>query len=172
MNLRPEPAFRYLAIDPTPKGLGFAVLEGDELIDWGLCQVRTEKNAGAIARVAQLLRRFHPDKLILEDHRARGSRRQSRIQQLLGRVAAVAAAAGASVALVSAVAVRRTFASFEANNKDQVARKIVEWFPELAPRLPKPRKPWMSEDERMGIFDALALICAYLGKCGAGIGRR
>lgn len=114
MNPRPEPAFRYLAIDPTPKGLGFAVLEGDELIDWGLCQVRTEKNAGAIARVAQLLRRFHPDKLIVEDHGARGSRRQSRIQQLLARIAALAAATKVSVVHVSAMAVRRTFLGFGA----------------------------------------------------------
>jgi len=30
-------------------------------------------------------------------------------------------------------------------------------FPELARFLPRERKPWMSEDERMRIFDAAAL---------------
>jgi len=32
---------------------------------------------------------------------------------------------------------------------------------ELAPRLPPFRKPWMSEDERMAMFDAAALAVAY-----------
>ena len=38
----------------------------------------------------------------------------------------------------------------------------IEQFPELAPRLPRFRKLWMSEDERMSIFDALSLALALL----------
>jgi hypothetical protein len=34
---------------------------------------------------------------------------------------------------------------------------IAKRFPELAPRLPRFRKPWMSEDYRMSIFDAVAM---------------
>ena len=34
-------------------------------------------------------------------------------------------------------------------------------FPELEKRLPRVRKPWMSEDERMSIFDAVALAIAH-----------
>ena len=34
-------------------------------------------------------------------------------------------------------------------------------FPELAPRLPRSRKPWMSEDYRMSIFDAVALALTF-----------
>ena len=33
---------------------------------------------------------------------------------------------------------------------------MANHFPELAPRLPRFRKPWMSEDYRMSIFDAIA----------------
>lgn len=151
-----------LAIDPTPRGFGFAVFEGNQLIDWGLCQVGKEKNANVLKRASRLHRRFQPDLLVLEDHRARGSRRRNRIQHLLARIAALAASNKSPVALISATTVRRTFRKFDARNKDQIAAKITEWFPELRPRLPKPRKPWMSEDERMGIFDAAALVVSML----------
>jgi hypothetical protein len=33
--------------------------------------------------------------------------------------------------------------------------------PELAPRLSRFRKPWMSEDYRMSIFDAVALALTF-----------
>jgi len=41
-------------------------------------------------------------------------------------------------------------------NKDKRARFIAARFPELARSVPPERKPWMSEDERMAIFDAAA----------------
>jgi hypothetical protein len=36
-----------------------------------------------------------------------------------------------------------------------------ELLPELTARLPRVRKPWMSEDERMSIFDAAAMALTY-----------
>lgn len=39
-------------------------------------------------------------------------------------------------------------------------------FPELLPMLPKPRKPWMSEDERMASFDAIALGLMHCASSG------
>lgn len=42
-------------------------------------------------------------------------------------------------------------------NKHDIAVAIADRFPELAPRLPRVRKPWMSEDYRMSIFDAVGL---------------
>ena len=45
--------------------------------------------------------------------------------------------------------------------KQEIAIAIAERFPELAPRLPRSRKPWMSEDYRMSIFDAVALALTF-----------
>jgi len=51
------------------------------------------------------------------------------------------------------------------NNEEVVSSYLIsqnksvrsnQRFPELAPRLPRFRKPWMSEDYRMSIFDAVA----------------
>lgn len=51
-----------------------------------------------------------------------------------------------------------------AANKHQIATAVVQKFPELAPRLPPDRKPWMSEDPRMAMFNAVALALTYFEK--------
>ena len=48
-------------------------------------------------------------------------------------------------------------------NKNEIARFIAARFPELARSLPPERKPWMSEDSRMAIFDAAAFAFASFG---------
>src|SRR5207249_4491100 len=57
---------RVLAVDPTSRGFGFAVLEGpDRLLDWGLVHARTDKRARTLEAVADLLERYRPDVLVL-----------------------------------------------------------------------------------------------------------
>jgi len=53
------------------------------------------------------------------------------------------------------------WAGSDATTKQEIAIAIAERFPELAPRLPRFRKPWMSEDYRMSIFDAVALALTF-----------
>ena len=46
--------------------------------------------------------------------------------------------------------------------KHALAVLLAARFPkELQTRLPPKRRPWMSEDYRMGIFDAVALAVAF-----------
>jgi hypothetical protein len=52
--------------------------------------------------------------------------------------------------------VKQEFSESGASNKFEIAKTIAARFPELTPRLPRFRKPWMSEDYRMSIFDAVA----------------
>ena len=51
--------------------------------------------------------------------------------------------------------------SLGAFTKYQIATTIAERLPELAPRLPPFRKPWLSEDYRMSIFDAVSFPVAF-----------
>jgi len=47
-------------------------------------------------------------------------------------------------------------------NKWDIADAIVTWFPTTAGSLPLRRKPWQSEDDRIGLFMALAAaICGW-----------
>jgi len=62
---------------------------------------------------------------------------------------------------MSPAKVKRVFLAFGARTKQEIARVVADQLPELAPRLPRVRKPWMSEDYRMAIFDAAAFALTY-----------
>lgn len=47
-------------------------------------------------------------------------------------------------------------------NKAAIARALADRFPELRSRMPRVRKLWTTEDERMHIFDALALAVVVM----------
>jgi hypothetical protein len=48
--------------------------------------------------------------------------------------------------------------------KYEIAVAVARLFPELTSRLPRQRKPWMSEDKRMSIFDAVSFALVALSK--------
>lgn len=162
MNLPARSEVRVLAIDPTTRGFGFAVFEGVErLIDWGVVSVAADRNARCLTRLAGLLRRYTPDLLVVEDHTSRGCRRWRRIRDLLHRVHSIAREHGTKTRRISAAGVRRVFADLDTTTKHEIAGALASRYPELVPWLPPRRKPWDSEDERMGIFDAAAFAVAY-----------
>lgn len=153
---------RILAIDPTHRGFGYVIFEGPSfLVDWGVRNVRGPKNSGALQAVERLIERYTPDLLLVEDSSARDCWRRQRVRDLLGELVALASRCGVRVRRVSRTKVGKTFAGFGASNKDQIARLIAARFPELALRLPPERKPWMSEDARMAIFDAAAFALVF-----------
>ena len=90
-----------------------------------------------------------------------GSRRRQRVQDLLTRAAILASGKHLAVHSFSRLFVREVFARYGAITKEQIASFIADSLPELAPRLPAPRKPWMSEDYRMSIFDAAAFALTF-----------
>jgi RNase H-fold protein (predicted Holliday junction resolvase) len=147
-----------LAIAPSRRGFGFAVLEGtEELIDWGVREIRREKNAECLKRIAIFIERYRPDVIVIEDYQDKESRRCARIKKLLEDVAALALSKKVRLKKISRSAVRRKLPQSRAFNKHQIARQIGQQFPELEALVPPVRKPWMDQDARMSIFDALTL---------------
>ncbi|MEI6076398.1 MAG: hypothetical protein WCS94_12525 [Verrucomicrobiota bacterium] len=54
----------------------------------------------------------------------------------------------------------------EKGTKQELAELLARRFPdELASRLPPKRKVWMNPDDRMDIFDAVALAVAFNHRC-------
>jgi Holliday junction resolvasome RuvABC endonuclease subunit len=153
---------RVLSIDPTTKGFGFAVLEGASmLIDWGVKHASGERNRGCLKHATELIRRYQPDVLIVEHTAARGAHRCSRVRQLIEDLLALASDRRIRTKRVSRRRAQRCFSKTGSATKRQIALALTERFPELEPHLPPVRKPWMSEDERMGIFDATAFAWAF-----------
>jgi len=151
-----------LAIDPTSRGFGYALFEGPQTpLDWGTTEIRSEQNENSLERVKKLIDFYHPEVLVLEDCSEDSTRRCERIKALLGQIADHAKLQKIPVVKYSSSRIKEVFSFFDIHTKHQIAEKICEWLPELAPRIPPKRKPWMSEDRRMSIFDAVALVLTY-----------
>ena len=158
--MRKETAKRVLAIDPFSRGVGFAVLEGPErLIDWGLRTTGRADNAKALRVIDKLIDRFRPDVLALEDWESAGSRRCGRVQTLLDRIAATEGPR-VLVRLITRRQIRAIGPMPQTSTKRGRACFLAERFLELQPFLPPIRKPWMPEDDRMAIFDAVSFAVA------------
>src|SRR5216683_337335 len=162
-----SPQKRVLAIDPTHRGFGYVIFEGpDFLIDWGLREVDGPKNKASIAAAAELIARYHPRIIVLEDVAAKGCRRCRRVRELVDGLEQYGRERGLTVRKVAQTKVKRTFLPLRIRNKNQMARFIAARFPELTRLVPPERKPWMSEDSRMAIFDAAAFALASFGLAG------
>jgi Holliday junction resolvasome RuvABC endonuclease subunit len=148
---------RALAIDPSTRGFGFAILEGpNRLIDWGVKETKTDKNRRTLKLIAELMDQYQPSVVVVEDYAGKGSRRCQRIQELINDISKCAVQKKIKVRNFSRAKVKQAFSESDASTKYDIAVAIAKRFPELAPRLPRFRKPWMSEDYRMSIFDAVA----------------
>jgi Holliday junction resolvasome RuvABC endonuclease subunit len=151
-----------LAIDPTPRGFGYALFEGPQTpLDWGTTEIRSEKNENSLERIKKLIKFYSPEILVLENCSDDQGRRCPRVKELLEQITEFARLQKISVAKYSTSRVQEVFAMNGVRTKQQVAEKICEWLPKFACYLPPDRKIWMSEDRRMGIFDAIALILTY-----------
>ena len=160
---------RVLAIDPTTKGFGFVVFEGPaRLVDWGVARVRRDRNIRTLLRVTALIRRYNPEVLVIEDHTSRTCKRRARVRELLRSIARLGPTHSIAIHREARRSVQKTFANLGVATKYPIAAALASRFPELAPLLPPMRKPWMTEDARMGIFDAAALAVTYLNSEGRG----
>ena len=163
MNRASRKHSRILAIAPSTRGFGFAVLEGqDTLVDWGVKSVKGDKNNRSLEKVEWLIVHYQPAAVVLQDYSTKQSRRSARIKALSQKIVAAAPNRNTRVALLSHQLVRRAFFADSRGTKYALAEILVKQFPEeLGFRLPPKRRPWMSEDYRMDIFDAVALGLAY-----------
>jgi hypothetical protein len=156
---------RTLAIDPTYRGFAFAVLEGSErLVDWALPQVRARGEGRATvrsfaAKVESLLDLYQPHLVVLESPKA--TRRQKKARQRIELVAERVEARSVPVMFVTRDDVRATFHA-SGSTKYEIAVALARLFPELESRLPRKRKLWTAEDERMSIFDAVSFAVTAL----------
>jgi hypothetical protein len=155
-----------LAVAPSNRGFGFAVFEGQStLVDWRVKTVKGDKNEQTLTKLKALISQYQPAVLIIQDYTAHGSRRSPRIQELGRSMMALGAEQGISVALISERELQKVFFGNRKGTKFEIAKILADRFPEeLAARLPRRRKPWMSQDYRMDIFDAVGLNVAFWAK--------
>jgi len=158
--MRLEMPRRILAIDPTSRGFAFAVLEAPAfLVDWGE-RIVPAKSGGLLRKVHELLSRYEPALLVIEDVAVPHTRRRKRARKEIRSVELLALERGLPVERISRLAVLDSFAL--AKNKYEVALRLTEIFPALGWRPPSKRKAWETEDARMNIFDALSFAATLV----------
>lgn len=156
MKRRPQ---RLLAIDLTAKGFGFAVLDSRlGLLDWGFSRLPAADDASFIARVAARIERHRPSALVLENF-APAKSRDTAIRRC---ALAIALAEERQIGLCQ-VSRKVVQGILGPATKAELAERLSKRFPELASRVPRPRRQWNAEDERIHVFDALALAVIVIG---------
>ena len=167
MTLRRRPKL-VLAIYFQTKGFGFVLMDRwTSPVDWGAPEVRGPDRATRCLRHVDALLGLHaPDVLVLQDTSKTGTRRAPRIRALNRRTLQLAKRHGVPVHTYSRGQVLDYFEKFGAQTKQSIAETIAKHTPALSLYLPPARKPWKSEDPRIGIFEAAALVWTYLRSSG------
>ena len=158
-----------LALHPFTRGLAFALFEEPlSPVDWGVKDVRGKaKNARSLEIAKALIEQHQPEVLVLEECTGPHSRRGLRAHRLLNLIANYAVGEAIEVHTYTRTNVRECFKAVGAITRYEIAQAIASQIAAFGHRLPPLRKPWMSEDVRMGLFDAASLVMTYYSRTEA-----
>lgn len=157
-----------LGLEPTKRGLAFAVFSGGRLLDWG--RVHRSRRHDEVALLDRLFERYGVDVLVIEDPDAEGCRRGPRVRRLIRKLGDHAKARRIRTVAPARKAARAAWQTSERRTNEAIAGAIAEVFPVLRPLVPRPRKSFMPEDERVRVFGAVMLVLAAADRSTA-IGR-
>jgi hypothetical protein len=157
-----------LSVYLNTRGFAFVLFEGAlSPFDWGVKEVRGRgKHGRGLAKIEGIFMRYQPDILVLQDTSPSGTDRAPRINRLNAAVATLGEGRGMPVYSYSREVVLSAFGYLGAANKQSIAEAIAKHLPVFERYIPPPRKPWMSEDARMGLFDAAALGLVFFQRAG------
>jgi hypothetical protein len=157
-----------MSLYTNSRGFAFILFEGTlSPYDWRVLEVRgPKKDEKCLDKITAILDRAEPDVLILQDMGPDGTRRATRLVALNFAVEGAAHQRNMPVFKYSRAEVYSCFAFAGFVNKQVVAELVAKHIPAFERYVPPPRKPWKSEDARMGIFDAAALALTFFQKGG------
>lgn len=159
--MRPRSSL-VLGVHPTSRGYGWIAYEGPfSPYAWATVEVSRNKNPISLEKLGKLLARLQPETLVLEAFEPTTSERRKRITKLCRALVALAVERGIEVAIFPRSDVQACFAHVGANTRQEVAEAVARHTPALEGRLPKKRRAWDSEDLRMALFSAAALVITH-----------
>lgn len=151
---------RILAIEPSTRGFGYVVLEEPKrLVDWGLKEVKGEKNVRCLCQVRHLLKLYKPD-IVAVENITRNSRRCKRVRELIQYIHQQGQRSHVTTKAVGEFDFHKSYGLSECSTSYDIAKMLAKQFDEVADRLPPPRKPWDGLHQNMAIFGAIQLALA------------
>jgi len=151
---------KILAIDPGTRYMGIAFFEGRELIYYGVKTIRKMAHAQDTLRegrkiIARLIQDFKPTTLVVEKTFFSNNRNSALLNVFADEIKVIGKRKGLKVIAYAANTVRKGVCGNGAASKDEIAKVIVSYYPELRPYLTSDRK-WKEKFYR-NMFDAVAL---------------
>ena len=152
-----------IALFPRTYGFGYAIFDGPlDPLDWGLNRPRNLlKRQENLRRIKELVEFYQPDQIVIDAGPKSGTKEHNRTNALIKDILNFAKNSGIAAHTYTPDRVKAAFQNLKPNTKYERAKRIVEWLPVLSSRLPRKHKPWMREDYRLGIFEAIALALAF-----------
>lgn len=151
-----------MAVHPHSRGLGWVLFEGPIApADWGIVDVKNDKNARCLARIEQILDRYEPSVLVLEQFDRRPSRRGARVKELCAAIVHLCANRGIEYCVYNRAVIRTCFVTVGARTRYEIAKAVALHIHALRRHLPPTRRSWQSEDRRQSLFDAAALAMTH-----------
>lgn len=152
---------RILSLYPTFRGFGYVIFEGAaNPLDWGNVSVKNKDNQLIIDKIETYISYYKPNVVVTENPTGEGSRRNKRIQSLVQSIKKLERE-NLVIKTYSRSEITNVFEQFGAKTKYEMSNTIAKFLPVFEHHKPPKRKPWMSEDSRMAIFDAIALAMTY-----------
>ncbi len=151
---------RILAIDPGTKYIGFAAFNGRMLAHYGVATILRRGSSGeTLAKgrkiIGQLMDDFHPRLLVVEKTMFVNIRGSVTLNKFTEQILRMGRSRRIKIRVLSANTVRKEICGNGTAGKQDVAKKLVELFPELKPYLCSDKR--YKEDFFYNIFDAVAL---------------
>jgi hypothetical protein len=167
MKTTTVPRDLVFAVHATAFGFGWVLFEGPRSpLDWGIVSARIKREGKLFARFERILNRYEPSVLVMEAFEGREAQRSDRIQTIYRELTHRAQLRDMHTPVYGRDVVSAFFGKDGIANRYDIAREVIERIPALAPRIPRTRKAWDSEDPRQSLFDAAALALTYFGLMG------
>jgi len=158
-----NPGERLLALDIRPHWLGYAAFQSSaSLLDFGV--INFDAPDAGVDRFLSLLELFRSQTVVLRKIAWRSRRNLPATRVLIRAVKRECHLRSIPVVFVSEAKLWQEFRARGAANKREDAASFAQTFPELAWRVPPPRRLWQHEHRNMPIFDAVALATSHFGK--------
>lgn len=151
-----------LAVHPTARGMGWVIATSPlTFIDWGIIRAKGDKNATCMRRITDLINAIPPAVIVIRFASGSSRKRVKRIQRLVTAIIQLARTRNIEIQLFAEKQIRSHFERFGAKTREDIAQFLASNIDALSSRIPPKRRPWMSEDARLGLFDAAALAVAF-----------
>jgi Holliday junction resolvasome RuvABC endonuclease subunit len=151
---------RILAIDPGTKYIGFALLEKEKLVHYGvktIPRLQTSKETLKEGKriVSRLMDDFRPDILVVEKTFFANNKDSVLLNTFTAQIRRIGKRKGLKTASIATNTARKHVCGNGAASKEEVAQVIALKYPQLKPYLTSDRK-WKEKYHR-NMFDAVAL---------------